>query len=220
MQEKVSWGAAVSVALHRAVKSARKPKGEGHARRGEILAAAERIFLECGYEGATIRRIAEEVGLSSTALYMHFRDKSEMLLEICEQSFARLTQKHVEIRRRAVAPETKVREMLRAYMAFGLTNSNAYRLVFCTWPQGETDSTRTVAIRLGVQVFEQFEQLVEEIAATGRLKGDPQVVAQTMWAASHGLIALIITKPFFPWASADVLMDSLLDSLFEGAVLK
>ncbi|RZJ79161.1 MAG: TetR/AcrR family transcriptional regulator, partial [Brevundimonas sp.] len=56
------------------VRSARKPKGEGHSRRAEILAAAERIFVECGYEGATIRKIAEEVGLSSTALYMHFSE--------------------------------------------------------------------------------------------------------------------------------------------------
>ena len=46
------------------VRASRKPKGEGHARRGEILAAAERIFVERGYEGATIRKIAEEVGLS------------------------------------------------------------------------------------------------------------------------------------------------------------
>ena len=64
-------------------RSARKPKGEGHVRRAEILAAAERIFVEHGYEGATIRKIADEVGLSSTALYMHFADKSEMLHEIC-----------------------------------------------------------------------------------------------------------------------------------------
>ena len=47
-------------------RSSRKPKGEGHSRRGEILAAAERIFVEYGYEGATIRKIADEVGLSSS----------------------------------------------------------------------------------------------------------------------------------------------------------
>ena len=49
-------------------RSQRKPKGEGYARRAEILAVAERIFVEHGYEGATIRKIADEVGLSSTAL--------------------------------------------------------------------------------------------------------------------------------------------------------
>ena len=63
-------------------RSARKPKGEGHVRRAEILEAAERLFVECGYEGATIRKIADEVGVSSTALYMHFRDKSEILSQI------------------------------------------------------------------------------------------------------------------------------------------
>ncbi len=46
--------------------------------------AAAKIFNSLGYEGATIWRIAEEVGLFSTALYMHFRDKDEMLVEICE----------------------------------------------------------------------------------------------------------------------------------------
>ena len=58
------------------LRSRRKPKGEGHARRAEILAAAERIFVEHGYEGATIRKIADEVGLSSTAqrVYRRFDD--------------------------------------------------------------------------------------------------------------------------------------------------
>ena len=57
-------------------RSARKAKGDGHLRRAEILEAAERIFIAEGYEGATIRKIADEVGVSSTALYMHFQDKS------------------------------------------------------------------------------------------------------------------------------------------------
>ena len=65
-------------------RSARKAKGDGHLRRAEILEAAERIFVAEGYDGATIRKIADEVGVSSTALYMHFQDKGAILLEICE----------------------------------------------------------------------------------------------------------------------------------------
>ena len=60
-------------------KTARKAKGDGHLRRAEILKAAERIFVAEGYGGATIRRIADEVGVSSTALYMHFPDKAALL---------------------------------------------------------------------------------------------------------------------------------------------
>jgi len=70
--------------LTRPGRSARKPKGGSHERRGEILVVAAKIFNSLGYEGATIWRIAEEVCLLSTALCMHFRDKDEMLVEICE----------------------------------------------------------------------------------------------------------------------------------------
>src|ERR1700761_8193513 len=72
-------------------KSARKARGFGHQRRLEILAAAERIFVAHGYEGATIRKIAAEGGVSPTALYMHFADKHAMLMEIGGNAISRLT---------------------------------------------------------------------------------------------------------------------------------
>jgi len=204
--------------LIKPAKSSRKPKGEGHARRGEILEAAERIFVECGYEGATIRKIAEEVGLSSTALYMHFRDKSEILLEICETAFQRLMARHLEIKAEALEPAAKVRAMLEAYMAFALDNPNAYRLVFLTRPVEAGEGAQEVAQKLGIQVFESFEATVAEVARAGRLKGDPDTAAQTLWAGAHGLVALLITKPYFPWAPREALTASMLDSLFEGAI--
>src|SRR5271166_4928450 len=51
------------------VTRARKPRGQGATRRGEILAAAKSLFLEEGFERTTMRRIAAVVGISSTALY-------------------------------------------------------------------------------------------------------------------------------------------------------
>ncbi len=83
--------------LNKPAKSARKAKGDGHLRRAEILEAAERIFVVDGYEGATIRKIADEVGVSSTALYMHFRDKDEILHEICLGLMQSLLQQNSQI---------------------------------------------------------------------------------------------------------------------------
>ena len=45
---------------------------------------AAKILNSLGFEGTTIWRNAEEVGLFSTALCMHLRDKDKMLVEICE----------------------------------------------------------------------------------------------------------------------------------------
>jgi AcrR family transcriptional regulator len=208
--------ASLTVAIQKASRSARKPKGEGHVRRVEILEAGERIFVEWGYEGATIRRIAEEVGVSSTALYMHFRDKSEILLEICERVFGRLIIDQGDMARLPIAPGARVRTMLKAYMAFGLENPNAYRLVFCTRPPEASDGAQKVAMNLGKQLFDGFQAQVAEVAAAGRLKGDPNMVAQTLWAGCHGLIALLITKPYFDWAPG--LAETMLDALFDGVL--
>jgi AcrR family transcriptional regulator len=199
------------------IRSARKPKGEGHARRGEILEAAQRIFVECGYEGATIRKIADEVGVSSTALYMHFRDKDEILHEICETAFERLLAVDLAIVDQPIAAQSKVRQILEAYMSFGFENPNAYRLVFLTRPQ-EAEEAQDVAQRLGRDVFDRFEACVNELAQEGRLKTEPKIAAQTLWAGCHGIVALIITKPYFDWAPRQKLSQAMLDGLFEGLV--
>lgn len=197
-------------------RSARKPKGEGHARRAEILAAAERIFVEVGYEGATIRKIADEVGLSSTALYMHFSEKSEILHEICRLAFARLQAANAAVIAEGGPPEAVLRKLMEAYVDFGFDNPNAYRLTYLTRPIEARDGAQSAAQMLGGELFRHFEALVAEVGAAGRLRGDARASAQTLWAGSHGVVSLMITKPYFDWVDRDLLTRTMLDALFVG----
>ena len=52
------------------------------ARRQEILAGARACFARHGYEGATVRRLEEETGLSRGAIFHHFRDKESLFLAV------------------------------------------------------------------------------------------------------------------------------------------
>lgn len=197
-------------------RSQRKPKGEGHARRAEILAAAERIFVEHGYEGATIRKIADEVGLSSTALYMHFAEKGEILHEICRQAFAALLELNQAVVAEAGGPEQRLRRMMRAYIDFGFANPNAYRLVYMTRPVELQHGAMSAAQELGSGLFRSFEEVVEDAEAAGLLRGDARTTAQALWAGCHGVVSLMITKPYFDWADREKLVATLLDGLFAG----
>ena len=204
--------------LQRPAKSARKAKGSGHLRRAEIMAAAERIFLEYGYEGATIRKIADDVGVSSTALYMHFRDKSEILVEICESAFAQLLAQNTEISALAMDPVARVRQMLDAYMRFAFVNPNAYQVVYCS-PDGSLSEAQQDSLRpMSDRCYELFVGAVARIADTGRLKGGVEETAQVSWTACHGLVALLIARPNFVWADQEALMKLMLDSLLDGLV--
>ncbi|MBD3836380.1 TetR/AcrR family transcriptional regulator [Brevundimonas sp.] len=197
-------------------RSNRKPKGEGHSRRGEILAAAERIFVEHGYEGATIRKIADAVGLSSTALYMHFADKGEILQEICREAFARLIASTRDLAETPAPPEVRLRRMIEAYVAFGFDHPNAYRLIYLTRPAEAREGAQTMAQEMGAGLFDSFEAAVAETVQAGRMTGEPKVIAQAIWAAAHGVVSLMITKPYFPWSDRQALVDTTLDAVFGG----
>lgn len=201
-------------------RSARKPKGDGHLRRAEILEAAERIFVAEGYEGATIRKIADEVGVSSTALYMHFPDKSCILLEICQATIRELLERNAEIAVKPMDAVNRVKLMLETYMRWGFDHPNAYELVFSNVGRlppniGEEETTAD----LGAQCYDVFSGVVREIAAEGRLRtGTADSAAQALWASCHGVVTLGITRPRFAWAPREELISVTLDGLLHGLV--
>jgi AcrR family transcriptional regulator len=183
-------------------KSGRKAKGDGHLRRGEILEAAERIFVADGYEGATIRKIAEEVGVSSTALYMHFHDKACILAEIVQRTVAQLLEQNTEIARRPLDPVTRTRMLLEAYMRWGLAHPNAYELVYIARRPVSTQPTPERTTDLSRKCYEAFAGVVREAADAGRLRtGDADAAAQAMWMACHGVVTLLISRAQFDWAA-------------------
>jgi AcrR family transcriptional regulator len=199
-------------------RSARKARGFGHQRRLEILAAAERIFVTNGYEGATIRKIADEVGVSPTALYMHFPDKHAMLMEIGGNALGQLTSEATHIAAEPADPACRVRRILAAHMAFALQNKIAYRIVFC---EGARELARPAegGRDMGMDYYQALVAVVGELDDAGRLlSGSKHVVAQVMFTACHGLVSNLILNPGFGCVEVDTLTKVMLDSLIRGHV--
>jgi AcrR family transcriptional regulator len=209
----------VDTAVIKPARSARKAKGDGHLRRAEILEAAERIFVAEGYEGATIRKIADEVGVSSTALYMHFRDKDEILHEICLIAMQALLEQNSQIAARRIDAVTRLRLMLEAYVAMGLEHPNAYLLVFVA-PVRETGSaTQLATAEINAKCYDRYSGVIREIAAAGRLRaGDADSAALALWSACHGLVTAQITRPAVNWPPAETLTRLMVEGLLHGLV--
>ena len=60
------------------------------ARRRQILDGARACFARFGYEGATVRRLEQETGLSRGAIFHHFRDKETLFLALAEEDAVRM----------------------------------------------------------------------------------------------------------------------------------
>ena len=57
----------------------------------QILDASVKLFSEHGYDGVTIRKIADIIEYSPTTVYLYFQDKNEILFELHEIGFRKIT---------------------------------------------------------------------------------------------------------------------------------
>src|SRR6185436_13147919 len=55
-----------------------------------ILNAARELFTKEGYAETSMRRIADQIGYTATAIYHHFQDKDALLNELCLMDFRAL----------------------------------------------------------------------------------------------------------------------------------
>jgi AcrR family transcriptional regulator len=206
----------------------RKPRGEGHTRRDEILAAAKALFAEEGVRATTIRRIAERVGVSAPALYLYFKDKDEILLELCDRIFARLLERLEQIERLPLPASQRLRRMGEAYIRFGLEHPDEYRITFIEADPPEevrftghrtdtSDPDRPGA--KGAMAFTKIVQAYEAIAQEGiDLPYPPETCAEISFLACHGLVAALITKPDFPWSDRETLIRGMVEASVRGVV--
>jgi AcrR family transcriptional regulator len=198
------------------VMTRRKAKGAGHERREEILAAALRLFAERGVLGVSTRQIAEAVGISQPTLYAYFPSKHDIAAELCARAFSelerRLTAKGFDHTCESLA------ECFRIYIDFGLENPDAYRVAFMV--EGASPALAPEAHALGKSAFDVLRRGIIELHQRGlSTADDPNRLAQSLWAAMHGLVSLLIARPGFPWVEREALVDGHVRLLARAAFL-
>lgn len=168
--------------------------------RRKILDAARELFATEGYANVTMRKIAEAIEYSPTAIYGHFEDKDDLVQAICHEDFARLLAVFDGVAAPA-DPIERIRLMGRGYARFAQANPNHYRFMFMT--PGKFEHPHEVGDP-GQQSFRRLLAAVEEAMAQGRLRPvDPVAASQVLWASLHGAVSLLVTyKPeLFPCAA-------------------
>jgi AcrR family transcriptional regulator len=183
--------------------------------RQEIMDAAREMFVAEGYAHVSMRKIADKIGYSATTIYLYFKDKNDLLHQICEQTFARLAQNIKAIQQLSDNPLEKLRSGLREYIHFGLKNPSQYEIVFITpLPQGIEKEFEETNGRIA---FDTMRSVVAECISANLLKNnDVELISQTLWAGIHGVTALLIQHGGFPFVERETLIDSLIDTLIGG----
>jgi len=191
--------------------------------RDKILDAARELFVTEGYEGVSMRRVAEKIEYSPTAIYVHFADKEELFRELCHQDYARLA----EVFQSSVMstdPLERLRQIGRVYIEFGMSNPNHYKFMFMAThpPQEPDEEDREIIGNPEKDAYAFLKWAVQQAIDAGCFREelrDAEVISQTLWATVHGVISLEIAKGSDVWVDWRPIKDRvemMIDVTFRG----
>lgn len=163
------------------------PKVADPAIRTALLETAARLIATEGPGGLTLRRLADEVGTSTMAVYTHFGGMQNLRQEVRREGFARL-RAHLDAVRPGADPLADLARLGWAYHDNALENPNLYRAMFMDHAEPAPDG-------IGLDTFEQLVAGVDRCLADGRFRpADPYALALQLWSMAHGVIALQLSS--------------------------
>lgn len=166
--------------------------------RNTILQAAGELLLELGHEAFSLRKVAERVGYSATAIYRHFADKDALLYAVTEEGFRLFTAQLRAADAGGSDPFDRLQAMGLAYIDFGLEHPVYYRVMFMARPDL---LWRRLPDRPGsrIESFSVLRAAVEAAVATGRtVDTDTLAISNALWSQTHGTVALALSMPHMP----------------------
>jgi len=191
--------------------------------RDKILDAARELFITEGYDGVSMRKVAEKIEYSPTAIYVHFADKEDLFHELCHQDFARLAEAF-QSSAMPFDPVERLKYIGRTYVDFGVRYPNHYKLMFMTsHPITElNEQDHEVKGNPEVDAYAFLMITVQKAIDAVRFRDDlkdAELIAQTLWAAVHGVISLAIAKSndyWVDWRPMEQRTELMLDATLRG----
>jgi AcrR family transcriptional regulator len=191
-----------------------RPREHGDQIRAALLETAARILAVDGPYAVSVRRVADEAGTTTRAVYSLFGDRDGLLLVLWRDVAADMRRLHDEVPRRA-NPEDELLDLALAYRAGALARPNAYELYLglggVKLPLTEQD--RALAYASFTRVLDTLQRCVDQGRFPGR---DPVAIGLQGWGLVHGLASLELRSCLGPPADAEARWRDAVEAIIAG----
>lgn len=190
---------------------AERKEREKQELRDKIVSAATELFLDQGFDRASIRMIADKIEYSPATIYLHFRDKNELFAEVSERAFA-LFFKYFSSVLSIEDPMERLKTLGKQYLKFAAENPAYYDLMFVNRAPMEHEDQHWS----GEQSHDILLNTVRDCMDQGYFKGhELHPLSLAIWSAVHGLASLKLRKrlSMYTHENVDQLLEDSLDSI-------
>jgi len=155
----------------------------------KILRAAHKLFDREGAEAVTMRRVADTVGITPMAIYRHFPNREALLKRVSDDSFQSVADSWQEQPERGGVIERLLATQV-LYLDYALAHPHLFDHAFSV----RRDDARRFPEDFRARRSPTLNVVADAVAEGMRMgvlrEDDPWDVAMTLWAHTHGLVAL------------------------------
>jgi AcrR family transcriptional regulator len=188
--------------------------------REEILEVSKELLLKHGFSKMSMRKIARKADVTATSIYLHFKNKDDLLLALVEESIANLTKVLRNALDEAASPVEQLESLADAYVGYALENPQEYEIIYMVRPEEMPKYPK--------EKFQQIRQIYELLAGIiqrGKDQQlfdieDPLVSAYTLWAQIHGVVSVILGKRLDTRISNERFLDLAKDHIIQGFIIQ
>lgn len=165
--------------------------------RKRIVDAAVQMFKEEGYEKVSIRNIADKIEYSPATLYLYYKDKDQLLLDVQRDAFDQLNEAFQKIKFEG-GPFRHLEQIFESYIRFAFEHPELYDLMFIMKaPMNAVEDESHW--ENGDDAFDVLKKCVAHCIAEDVIRfKDPIVGSVSIWGFVHGLLSLNIKCRFKP----------------------
>jgi len=178
-----------------------------------LIDAAARLLGAEGPHHVTTRRVAADVGTSTSAIYSLIGSKDELFRAIYREGFQRLAD-HLATVTRTDDPLADVRHLGRAYHDNAIENPHLYRVMFdCPIPEFNlSDDDATFALSTLQVLIDGVQRCID----AGLLVGGAEQLAVELWAMNHGITSLAISGQLGIADQARTMLEHATEAMITG----
>jgi AcrR family transcriptional regulator len=184
--------------------------------RAALVASALRTVERDGFEALSLRRVADEIGVSSAAPYRHFKDKKALLTAVAADGFAALQDAYLAVRG-LENPVERLRAGARTFLEFAAARPGLFRLMFDSELLAEGAVPEQ---NLTEPALAAYASVARGVAAVLPGLNDTLIKKRTifLWSTLHGLIVLRRNRRLKPFMLGSMSENEAIDAVLASVI--
>ncbi len=194
--------------------------GKESSLREKILDTSRHFLFTKGYSSLSMRKIAKEIGVSATSIYLYFENKDHLVHTLIEESVEELSRAIEQSAAQKISTIDKFEAIIRGYVEFAMSNPEKYQVIYMVL-SSEMSRYPKEKFRKARRGYALLESVIKNGIEEGLMELDEaRIAAYSIWAQLHGVISVVLNQRLDSKIDRNKFIEESIEHIVQGFLVR